>query len=374
MLKISINPQWSLETQDETAQPLGRTLALLAAIKEEGNLLRGARKIGMSYRHAWGTIREAGRVFGAPLLEMSRGRGAVLTPLGERLLWADRRVWARLAPVLDSLASELEAEIERAVSDLPVLRVHASHGFAIELLRDLLVRRDVPVDLKYRASMEALASFAGSDCDIAGFHVPEGDLQEAVLAFYSRWLKPESQTLVSLATRRQGIMLARGNPANIVSLADLARPGVRFVNRQFGSGTRILLDLLLKRANVDSRAIPGYDTGEFTHSGVAAYIASGLAEAGFGVETAARQFKLDFIPVASERYFLICDDDALTSPLVTRILDTMTSGAFRAAAGKLVGVDATYAGTVMRVDEAFPGLIAPGRRPVRRSAARSKVS
>lgn len=357
MLKISINPRWSLgATDDETAQPLGRTLALLAAIKEEGNLLRGARKIGMSYRHAWGTIREAGRVFGAPLLEMSRGRGAVLTPLGEKLLWADRRVWARLAPVLDSIASELEAEIERVVSDLPVLRVHASHGFAIELLRDLLVRRDVPVDLKYRASMEALASFAGSDCDIAGFHVPEGDLQQAVLPFYSKWLRPESHTLINLATRRQGIMLARGNPGNIVSLADLARPGVRFVNRQFGSGTRILLDLLLKRANVDSGAISGYDTGEFTHSGVAAYIASGLADAGFGVETAARRFKLDFIPVASERYFLICDDESLASPVITRILETMTSGAFRAAAGKLVGVDATYAGTVLRVDDAFPEL------------------
>src|SRR4051812_7211918 len=176
MLKISINPQWSLETGDETAQPLAKTLALLAAIKEEGNLLRGARRIGLSYRHAWGTIREAGRVFGAPLLEMSRGRGAVLTPLGEKLLWADKRVWARLAPVLDSLASELEAEIERAVSDVPVLRINASHGFAIALLRDFLVRKHVSVDLKYRASMEALASFSSGDCDVAGFHVPEGDL------------------------------------------------------------------------------------------------------------------------------------------------------------------------------------------------------
>jgi molybdate transport repressor ModE-like protein len=356
MLKISINPHWALEANGEAAQPLSRTLTLLAAIKEEGNLFRGARRIGMSYRHAWGTIREAGRVFGAPLLEMSRGRGAVLTPLGEKLLWADRRVWARLAPILDSLASELEAEIERAVSDVPVLRIHASHGFAIELLRDILVTKNVSVDLKYRASMEALASFAGSDCDIAGFHVPEGDFQRAVLQFYFKWLQPERHTLINLATRRQGLMVAHGNSGKIVSLADLTRPGVRFVNRQFGSGTRILLDLLLKRAGIDSRGICGYDTGEFTHSAVAAYIASGLADAGFGVETAARRFKLEFIPVATERYFLICDDDSLTSPLVTRILEILTSGAFRAAAGKLAGVDVTYSGTVMRVHDAFPEL------------------
>jgi molybdate transport repressor ModE-like protein len=374
MLKISINPQWALEGQGETGQPLDRTLRLLAAIKEEGNLLRGARRIGISYRHAWGTIREAGRVFGAPLLEMSRGRGAVLTPLGEKLLWADKRVWARLAPVLDSLASELEAEIERAMSDrTPILRIHASHGFAIELLRDFLARKHVATDLKYRGSMEALASFAASDCEMAGFHVPQGELQGKALEFYSRWLRPERQTLINLATRRQGIMLARGNPKRIVSLADLARPDLRFVNRQFGSGTRILLDLLLKRAQVDSGEIPGYDTGEFTHSGVAAYIASGLADAGFGVETAARKFKLDFIPVASERYFLICDDDALTSPLVTRILEIMTSGAFRAAAGKLVGVDVTYAGTVMRIPEAFPEFASRRRKAAGRDA-RSRTS
>jgi molybdate-binding protein len=177
-----------------------------------------------------------------------------------------------------------------------------------------------------------------------------------VLQFYSKWLQPERHTLINLATRRQGLMVAHGNPGKIVSFADLTRPGVRFVNRQFGSGTRILLDLLLKRAGVDSRAICGYDTGEFTHSAVAAYIASGLADAGFGVETAARRFKLEFIPVATERYFLICDDDSLTSPLVTRILEILTSGAFRAAAGKLVGVDVTYSGTVMRIHDAFPEL------------------
>ena len=373
MLRISINTKWALEARDQTAHSLDRTLKLLAAIKEEGNLYRGARRIGLSYRHAWGTIRDASVVFGAPLLKMSRGRGAVLTPLGEKLLWADRRVWARLAPVLDSIASELEAEIERAVSDdAPILRVHASHGFAIELLREFLSRSRVSVDLKYRGSMEALASLAAGDCDMASFHVPQGDLQGAALKFYSRWLRPESQTLINLATRRQGIMLAHGNPKRIDSLADLARPGVRFVNRPFGSGTRILLDLLLKRADVDSRDIAGYDTGEFTHSGVAAYIASGLADAGFGVETAARQFKLDFVPFASERYFLVCDDDTLTSPLVTRILETMTSAAFRAAAGKLVGIDVTYAGTVLRIPDAFPELGAVRARRAKREPARSR--
>jgi molybdate-binding protein len=207
---------------------------------------------------------------------------------------------------------------------------------------------------------------------MAGFHVPQGELQGEVLKFYSKWLRPDRHTLVNLATRRQGIILAPGNPKGIYSLADLARPDVRFVNRQLGSGTRILLDLLLKRADIESREVRGYDTGESTHSGVAAYIASGLADAGFGVETAARAFKLEFIPVASARYFLICEDDALTSPLVTRILEVMTSAAFRAAAGKLVGIDVTYAGTVLRIADAFPELGVLKARRAKREPARAK--
>ena len=373
MLKISIQPQWLLHSDEGSPQFLPSLLALLAAIEEAGNLAGAARKLGVSYRHAWGLIKQSGKAFGAPLLNMSRGRAATLTALGQNLLWADKRIAARLAPILDSLASELETEIERSHSDPgPILRIHASHGFALELLRDFLVKKHITVDLKYRGSMEALASLAGSNCEIAGFHVPMGELQPAALKFYAKWLRPKSQTLINLATRRQGIMLTRNNPKDVVSLADLTRPGVRFVNRQFGSGTRILLDLLLKREGVDSRQITGYDTGEITHLSVAAYIASGLADAGFGVETAARRFHLEFIPVVTERYFLICSDDALVAPSVTQILKILTSAQFKAAAGRLAGIDVTQAGTLLSIGDAFPEL--PEFRKNTAKAGRSKVS
>jgi molybdate-binding protein len=287
---------------------------------------------------------------------MSRGRRARLSVLGEKLVAADRRILARIAPLLDSLASELEAEIERARGGAPVLNVHASHGYAIELLRNFLVRRNVAIDLRYRGSMEALASLAAANCDIAGFHAPVGDLQGAVLGFYSKWLDPARQVLIGLSTRRQGLMVAQGNPKSIVSLHDLARPGLRFVNRQFGSGTRILLDLLLKRETIDSRGIAGYETGEFTHSGVASCVVSDLADAGFGVEAGARQFGLDFIPVVTERYFLICARESLETPAVRKICDILQSRPFRAEAACIPGVDATLAGSPIELDEAFPEL------------------
>ena len=357
MLKLSIEPHWFLH-KGADAHALPRVFELLRAIEEGRSISAAAERLGVSYRHAWGLIRSASKEFGAPLLDMSRGRRATLSALGKRLVAADRRINARVAPLLDSLASELEAEIERARSgeEGSVLRVHASHGYAIELLRDFLIRRNVATDLRYRGSMEALASFAGSNCDLAGFHAPVGELQREVLEFYVKWLDPASQVLIHLSTRRQGIMAAPGNPKTIFSLIDLGRPGVRLINRQFGSGTRILLDVLLAREGVDSSKIAGYDTGEFTHSAVASCVASGLADTAFGVEAGARQFGLDFIPVISERYFLVCTEEALRTQPVRRIHDALQSKQFRAEAARLPGIDVTQAGAILRLDEAFPEL------------------
>jgi molybdate transport repressor ModE-like protein len=357
MLKMSIRPQWLLGKSGDGREPLSQLIELLAATEEERNLAGAARKLGISYRHAWGLIRKGDQAFGARLLNMNRGLGSTLTAMGRKLLWADKRVTARLAPLLDSLASELEVEIDHALSaPKPVLRIHASHGFALELLRDFLVSRQTLVDLKYRGSMEGLASLAAANCDLAGFHAPTGNLQAAALKFYVKYLRPKSQTLINLATRRQGLMFLPGNPLGITSVEDLLRPEVRFINRQYGSGTRILLDLLLGERGLDGRKITGYHSGEFTHSGVAAYIASGMADAGLGVETAARKFGLEFLPIISERYFLICDSGGLASPLVGPVVEILKTNQFRAAAAGLAGIDVTQAGTLMSLDEAFPEL------------------
>jgi molybdate transport repressor ModE-like protein len=356
MLKISIRPQWLL-TSEGAAQAFPRLLELLVAIDSERSIAAAAAKLGISYRHAWGLIRQATAEFGAPVLNLARGRRATLSALGEKLVAADRRIMARIAPLLDSLASELEAEIERSrAGAAPVLRIHASHGYAIELLRKFLLRRNLPIELKYRGSMEAVAAFAGGSCELAGLHAPIGELQAPMLAFYSRWLDPRRQLLISLAVRRQGIMVAPRNPKAIHSLADLAQPGLLFVNRQFGSGTRVLLDLLLKREGIDSGRIEGYGSGELTHSAVGSCIASGLADAAFGVEQGARSFGLDFIPIISERYFLLCDAGALALSPVRKILDVLASKHFRAEAGRFAGVDVTQAGAILTLAEAFTDL------------------
>jgi molybdate-binding protein len=240
------------------------------------------------------------------------------------------------------------------------LRIHASHGYAVAALRDFLAKRCVPVELQFREGADALMSLCQSNCELAGFHMPLGELQSPALEHYVKWLKPGTQTLINVITRRQGIMVAKGNPSSITSLADVARPGVRFANRQRGSGTRMLLDLLLKREKLSGMEISGYDIVEFTHDAVAAYIASGMADTGLGVEAAARRFNLDFIPLVSERYFLACHNESVKSRSVRQVIAILQSNEFRSFINNHHGLDSAESGTILSLEQAFPDLSRAG--------------
>jgi len=363
MKKVRIYPQWLIEGHDGDEQKLPQLIGLLTAIYEDGNLLSACRRAGMSYRYAWGIIKNSAQLFGAPLVNLTRGQGAKLTVLGEKLVWADKRINARLSPLLDNLACELDTEIRRATVDSKTtLRIHASHGYAVATLRDLLIQLGVPIEFKFSGRVDALASLCGSNCDLAGFHVPIGELQAEALAHYVKWLKPSAQKLIHVVNRRQGIMVSKGNPKQIFSLADLVRPGIRFINRQHGSGTRMLLELLLRRANISPNKITGYESSEFTHDAIAAYIASGMADAGLGVEAGARRFALDFIPIVTERYFLCCYDETLAMPSVQQAIDILRSINFKTLVNNLQGLDTAASGTIQTINEAFPDLPVTGKR------------
>jgi molybdate transport repressor ModE-like protein len=340
-----------------------RVVELLVKIQEHGSLANACQAAGISYRHAWELVRQAETLFGERLVHMERGKGSSLSPLGEKLVWADRRIVARLSPVLDSLASELEAEIEKVLSPLPsLLRIHASHGFAMELLHSFLAAAGVATELKYCDSGEALQSLRNGACDVAGFHVALGDFEAASVARYEQILDPASQKIIHVAVRHQGFMVANGNPKKIYSLKDLTRDAMRFVNRQPGSGTRFLFDLQLQREGIPSSSIKGYEQCEYTHAAVAAFVASGMADVGYGVETPARQFKLDFIPSQIERYFLLCDQKSIASAPMQKMISILRSDEYRAAVDRLPGYESKNAGVVMDLPEAFETL-RPAERP-----------
>jgi len=355
MKQIEIRPSWVFA--DQSGQELDhRLFALLAGLHETGKLTLAAKRAGVSYRHAWNAIARWAEFFGSPLALLEQGRGARLTSLGEKLVWAEARARARLSPQLENIASELNLEIKRALAESnPTLRVHASFGYAVAKIPEMLRRHGgIALDLQYLPAADALASLARGACDFAGFHVPEGAIGATAVQRYAPWLHSGEQKLIYLVRRQQGLYLAPGNPKRIASLRDLARRGVRFINRQRGSGTRLLLDALLGQLRIDSERIEGYANEEFTHAAVAAYVASGMADVGFGVEPPAREFKLDFIPVAAERYFFICQARTLELPWVRDLLQLLQGPEFKDLVAALPGYSSERSGETVEQADAFP--------------------
>jgi molybdate transport repressor ModE-like protein len=354
MIKINIRPHWEISFDAGPALDTAALLGLLLAIQDSGSIAQAAKAVKLSYRYAWGLLREAERLFGAALLDTGRGRGTRLTPLAQKLVWADRRIAARLSPTLASLASELESELGKMAPDkLRMIRMDASHGFAVAALIEHLNQAKLPIELRYRNSTDAVAALSRNECDLAGFHVPTGQFERPAMAWYARWLDPAKHCLIHLAVRHQGLFVAPGNPKGIRGLADLMRADVRFVNRQVGSGTRMLLELMLNGAGLSGHGINGFNSAEFTHSAVAAYIASGMADVGIGVQTAAQRFGLDFIALARERYFFAMPIASVEEPLIRQLITILQSPAYQRVVNDLAGYDAADTGKFLSLEQAF---------------------
>lgn len=354
MITVDLKALWMIGADDKPPREI-TVFSLLQGIADSGKLTQAARNANISYRHAWQLLDQWGDYFDSPLVEKRQGHGIKLTPLGEALLWAEKRVNARLTAQFSNLASEMQVELNRAIhTTKQVVRMHASHGYAVAELQDLVHdSTQIQLDLQYRGSVGALNDLSRDDCDIAGFHIPEGPFAREALLRYEKWMNTEDNRIIHFVRRTQGLILARGNPLQITGIADLARTGVRFVNREPNSGTRLLLDMLLAEAHVDAAAIHGYRREELTHNAVGALIASGMADVGFGVEAAAREFGLDFISLAAEQYYLICHQDALQRPAVQSILQLLSSDAFKRAIIAIPGYAAPRSGEVSGSQEVY---------------------
>jgi molybdate transport repressor ModE-like protein len=352
MIKVDLRTIWRIRSEGQERELDQLLITILAGLEETGKLTAAAKLARISHRHAYNLINGWGSFLGAPLVVMKQGLGTRLTPLGERMLWAGRRVQTRLAPELDGLAGDFAREINGALGSTdPVLVIHASHDFAVALLVKRVAGQGLAVDLQSRGSFDALASLMRHDCVVAGFHVADAPLGRLLARRYAEGLAGRDLRLLPLAHRQQGLIVARGNPRGILGVADLAREGVRFINRQRGSGTRALLEFLLTEAGVDRRELHGYDSEEITHSAVAALVAGRQADAGFGLETAAVRFNLGFVPIASESYFLGVAVDSLQRADVQALLASIAQPAFAAAVNAIPGYRACDAAPLSTVAE-----------------------
>ena len=351
MIKIKLQYEW----QPQPGRGVVVNAALfdvLYAVHETGLLAAAARRVGMSYRHVWGLMGKWERIFGRPLVALRKGRGASLTEFGRKLLWAEQLVQARLVPELESVRHAIGKVLaDTAEPSVPALPICASHDLALAELRDrLLHRKGLQLDLRFEGSIASLSALAKGECILAGFHIAEG-MERSAAAPFRRLLKASEHVLIGFATRTQGLMLARGNPKSIESLADLTRPGVRIVNRQRGSGSRVEFDQLIAGAGIEAGAIEGYEHEEFTHLAVAATVAGGMADAGYGIRAAAVQYGLHYIPLLTERYFLACGRSALESQQVSEFVDILRSDELRKILAGLPGYGTAITGAIHDVKD-----------------------
>ena len=211
------------------------------------------------------------------------------------------------------------------------LVVIGSHDPLLDELANLMHLEDGSVYMSsaHVGSMGGIMAIRRGEAHAAGCHLLDPETGEYNTAFIKKYFPKGGVKLLRCVGRQQGLMLQKGNPLGIEKFADIARPGLRFVNRQKGSGTRILTDYLCKKEGLTPETIYGYDREELTHTSVAAQLASGSADAGMGIYSAAQLYDLDFLPVCIEEYDLIIPEHAWDSPMVRQLVATLKSPAFR---------------------------------------------
>ena len=224
-----------------------------------------------------------------------------------------------------------------------------SHDMTLDLLASHVRRRRPQMSLASSnvGSMGGLMSLARGEAHLAGSHLLDESTGEYNLAFIRRFLKGRSVVVVNLVQRIQGLILPRGNPRSISALADLTGRDVAFINRQRGSGTRLLLDYKLAQLGVEPGDIQGYDREEYTHLAVAAAVAGGRADAGLGILSAANAMGLDFVPLLPEQYDLVIPAEHYESERVQFVLSIIGSDDFRADVDALGGYDTSTMGQVV---------------------------
>jgi putative molybdopterin biosynthesis protein len=236
------------------------------------------------------------------------------------------------------------AEIDRTIVAI------GSHDLVLDLAASALRGADpgVTLALSNVGSLGGLVALRDGLCHLAGSHLLDPETGEYTLPSLPRVFGDAGAVadlvVVRLVHRDQGLIVAAGNPLGLAGIEDLGRPGLRYVNRQRGAGTRVLLDHELRRRGIAPGDVTGYQREENTHLAVAAAVAAGRADAGLGILAAARPFGLDFVPVAQEPYDLVVTRDAYDSDVLAPLWTLLADQTFHASVEALAGYSTTETG------------------------------
>ena len=282
------------------------------------------------------------RLVAAPL---ERGAGIIMS-----LVRADGIV--RIPRFSEGLPAGADVEVELlrdAVEVEHAVVVIGSHDPALELLANEVHRSFAPSTVASTnvGSIGGLVALKRGEAHAAGCHLIDPASGEYNIPDVRRLLEGRAVTLVNFAYRQQGLLVLAGNPKGVHSLDDLTRPDIQFVNRQRGSGTRMLLDFELERRGIKPETVPGYEREQYTHLSVAADVAGGAADVGLGVLAAARALELDFVPILQERYDLAIPQEYIEAPVLRPLLKVLRTPDFAAKVKAMGGYDVKQMGSVV---------------------------
>jgi putative molybdopterin biosynthesis protein len=283
------------------------------------------------------------KFFASPLL---RASGAITS-----LTRADGII--RISTLSEGLDENEEATIEllRPLEEiLNTVVMVGSHDLTLDLLANLLGRSYPPVFFSSHpvGSLGGILAIKNGVCHLAGLHLLDPETGEYNFPYLRQYLKGMDVRVIHLVFREQGLMVRRGNPKGIQELKDLTRREIAFINRQKGSGTRILLDHTLKTLSLKPGDIQGYEKEEYTHMAVASAVAGEIADAGLGILPAAKAMNLDFVPVAKERYDLIIPSLYFEDEKIKRVIQVIRSAEFKEMVLRMGGYDVSKTGDELK--------------------------
>ncbi|MFF2447303.1 substrate-binding domain-containing protein [Neobacillus sp. NPDC058068] len=242
-------------------------------------------------------------------------------------------------PMADSHRSETKASHNIVISGqdivLDILGKHIEKSSPYKSLRS------------YSGSLNSLISLYNGDCDIVSLHMFDGDTGEYNLPYVKRILTGNRYILLNLVSRKAGLYVKKGNPLNITSWPDLSQPHITMINREKGSGARILLDEQLRIHQISSKAITGYEHEETNHLSVASAVATGKADVGVGIEKAAKMVGVDFVPLITEQYDLVMLKTPENEALIRIVKEILSSSLFQTEISSLGDYDQAQTGSVM---------------------------
>lgn len=339
-MRIQIRPTLifgNKNAKDSAVVDLVWLTSLLKDIEQGKTLMSACKKMGLSYRNVWQKLNDVEEALGFKLMDRVRGHGSQLSEYSRYLIQFTDDFDQKTMHLGQTSLSHLEEGFAQ-------FRVKAKKQWRLASSSDPIIQKSVVdiggFELMTAGSGEALERLLNFEVDIAGFHVSDQQSSQII----AKRLKKEGMQIFPVMKRVQGLMVAKGNPQNINSPKDLLRPKIRFINRQKGSGTRLLLDTILTKEGIDPHRIKGYENEEFTHSAIAMAILAKKVDAGMGVKSVAIENGLDFIQLKDEIFFLAMSEGLSANRELAKLIRKIRALSGETPGYKSIGLNKQIAG------------------------------